>query len=108
MADVLVQGDTGPLISGVIHEKDDPDSPIDLSNASVKFQMRRVRDQNLMVNALATLSGSVNPASGEVSYMLEPNDTAIPGDYQYQWQVTFPDGRKQTTYEPKLLTIRKR
>lgn len=105
MADILVQGDTGPLISGVIHEKDSPAKITNLAGASVKFQMRRIRDTNLMVDGDADISV---PASGEVSYSLEANDTAYPGDYQYQWQVTFPDGKKQTTYQAKELTIRKR
>ena len=105
MADILVQGDTGPLISGVIHEKDSPANITNLAGSTVKFQMRRKRDEELMVNGDATIDV---PASGEVSYDLEANDTAYPGDYQYQWQVTFPDGKKQTTYEAKELTIRKR
>jgi len=105
MADILVQGDTGPLISGQIHEKDNTGNVTNLTGATVKFQMRRIRDSNLMVDGDADISV---PASGEVSYTLEANDTAYPGDYQYQWQVTFPDGKKQTTYEPKELTIRKR
>lgn len=105
MADILVQGDTGPLISGYIHEKDDANSRTDLTGATVKFQMRRVRDQEMMVDNDATVDVA---ASGTVYYDLEPNDTAYPGDYQYQWQVTFPDGKKQTTYEAKELTIRKR
>ena len=105
MADILVQGDTGPLLKGVIHEKDAPTKVTNLTGASVKFQMRRIRDTNLMVDGVADI---IDPASGEVSYDLEANDTAYPGDYQYQWQVTFPDGKKQTTYEPKELTIRKR
>jgi hypothetical protein len=58
-----------------------------------------------MVDALADI---VDPASGMVSYALQANDTAIPGDYLYQWQITYPDGRKQTTYEPKQLTVRRR
>jgi hypothetical protein len=105
MADVLVQGDTGPLISGYIHEQGQPNNRTDLTNATVKFQMRRVRDLELMVDNDATIDVA---ASGTVYYNLEVNDTAYPGDYQYQWQVTFPDGKKQTTYEAKELTIRPR
>lgn len=106
MADILTSGDTGPLISGVLHDKDDTTRLVDLSGeATVKFQMRRARDKRLMVDGDAEIT---SPHSGGVSYTLEANDTAIPGDYVYQWQVTFPDGKKQTTYEPKPLTIRRR
>ena len=105
MADILVQGDTGPLISGYIHEKGQPNNRTDLTGATVRFQMRRTRDEDLMVDNPATIDVA---ASGTVYYDLEVNDTAYPGDYQYQWQVTFPDGKKQTTYEVKELTIRPR
>ena len=105
MADVLVAGDTGPAITGTIHKRGDTTDVEDLSGASVKFQMRRARDRKLMVDADADI---VTAASGTVSYTLEANDTAIAGDYQYQWQVTYPDGKKQTTYDPKELTIRRR
>jgi predicted secreted Zn-dependent protease len=105
MADVLVQGDTGPAITGTIHKRGDTADLEDLTNASVNFQMRRARDRKMMVDAVATI---VDPASGTVSYTLEENDTAIPGDYVYQWQVTYVDGKKQTTFEAKELTIRRR
>jgi hypothetical protein len=105
MADVLVAGDTGPAITGTIHKRGDVEDVEDLTNATVKFQMRRARDRKLMVDADADI---VTAASGTVSYLLEANDTAIPGDYIYQWQVTYPDGKKQTTYDPKELTIRRR
>ena len=105
MADILTSGDTGPAITGVLHDKDDTTQLVDLSGTTtVKFQMRRARDKRLMVDGDAVITS----ISGGVSYTLEANDTAIPGDYVYQWQVTFPDGKKQTTYEPKPLTIRRR
>lgn len=103
--DILVSGDTGPAITGYIHERGSPNIRQNLTNATVKFQMRRERDRELMIDGAAVI---VDPASGVVSYTLEPNDTAIPGEYVYQWQVTFPDGKKQTTYAVQGLTIRRR
>jgi hypothetical protein len=105
MADILVQGDTGPLITGVIHKKDIPAQVTNLAGATVKFQMRNARHIDLHVDAAADI---ITEASGTVSYSLEANDTAIPGDYVYQWQVLFPDSTTQTTYEAKELTIRPR
>lgn len=105
MPDTLVQGDTGPVITGTIHKKGDVNDPEVLTGATVNFQMRRARDRKLMVDSAATI---VDPASGTVSYTLEENDTAIAGDYVYQWQVTYVDGKKQTTFETKELTIRRR
>lgn len=105
MADILVAGDTGPAITGTIHKRGDVSSLENLTGATVKFQMRRERDRKLMVDADASI---VSPASGTVSYTLEENDTAITGDYVYQWVVTFTDGKQQTTFEAKELTIRRR
>ena len=105
MADVLVAGDTGPVITGTIHKKGSLADREDLTGSTVTFQMRRARDRKLMVDSAATI---ITPASGTVSYTLEENDTAIPGDYLYEWQVTFVDGKKQTTFEAKELTIRRR
>lgn len=105
MTDVLVVGDTGPAITGTIHKRGDTSDVENLVGSSVKFQMRRARDRKLMVDADADI---INPASGSVSYSLEVNDTAIAGEYVYQWQVTYPDSKVQTTYETKELTIRRR
>jgi hypothetical protein len=105
MADTLVVGDTGPLITAVIHDADDENSVVDLTGAAVRFQMRRASDRRLMVDRAAAIDTA---ASGEVSYNLQPNDTAIPGDYVLEWQVTYPSGRKQTTATLHELTIRRR
>lgn len=105
MPDVLVVGDTGPIITGVIHKSDNTDDREDLTGASVHFQMRRASDRRLMVDRAAAIDTA---ASGEVHYSLEANDTAIPGEYVLEWQVTYPSGRKQTTATLHELTIRRR
>jgi hypothetical protein len=105
MADILVAGDTGPAITGTIHKRGDTSDIEILTGATVKFQMRRARDRKLMVDTAATV---IDAASGTVSYALDVNDTAIAGDYVYQWEVTYTDGKIQTTFETKELTIRRR
>lgn len=105
MPDVLVVGDTGPIITGVIHKADNTSDREDLSGAQVFFQMRRAADRRLMVNKAAAIDVA---ASGEVHYALAANDTAIPGEYVLEWQVTYPSGRKQTTATLHELTIRRR
>jgi Rib/alpha/Esp surface antigen-like repeat protein len=106
MPDVLVVGDTGPIITGYIYSAGDKTRRADLSgDTSVKFQMRRLADRRLMVDADADI---VTAISGEVSYTLGATDTAVPGDYGIEWQVTYPDGKKQTTATLHEVTIRRR
>jgi len=105
MPDVLVVGDTGPIITGVIHKADDISDLEDLTAAEVRFQMRRASDRRLMIDRVAAIDVA---ASGEVHYSLQANDTAIPGEYVIEWQVTYPSGRKQTTATLHELTIRRR
>lgn len=105
MTDTLVVGDHGQLITGVIYQDDDTSAVDDLTAAGVKFQMRRASDRRLMVDRDADIDTA---ASGEVSYALQANDTAIPGDYVIEWQVTYPSGRKQTTANLHEVTIRRR
>lgn len=104
MTDVLVAGDTAPVIEGTIFQKGTTTRQ-NLSGCTVRFQMRRVNDRRLTVDEVADI---VTAASGEVRYVLGANDTAIPGDYGIQWQVVYPDGKKQTTATLIPVTIRRR
>jgi Rib/alpha/Esp surface antigen-like repeat protein len=105
VTDILVVGDTGPVITGTIHAAGDTADLEDLTNCSVRFQMRRLTDRRLMVDEPADI---VTAISGDVRYVMGPNDTAVPGDYGVQWQVTYPDGKKQTTATMHEVTIRRR
>lgn len=89
----FVQGDTAPAITATI-QHDADDSAVNLAGCSVKFQMRKHDDRRFTVNALATV---VSAPTGAVSYAWGPNDLAVPGDYDVQWEVTFADLRIQTT-----------
>lgn len=105
MADVLVSGDTAPTIYATLHDEDDATQLTDLTGATVHFQMRRLNDRRLMIHAPADI---VTAASGEVMYELGSNDLAIPGDYVIEWQVVFPDGKKQTTANLHAVEVRRR
>ena len=67
--------------------------------------MRRSSDRRLMINREAVIDV---PASGQVHYALQTNDTAIAGDYVAEWQVTYPSGRIQTTATLHPITVRRR
>jgi len=95
-------GDTGPDITAVIHAEDDVNAPVDLTGASVRFQMRLPQGNKYKVNAAAVIDDAV---SGQVSYAWGANDLSQPGEYQAQFEVTYPGGKVQTTYPPVPLTV---
>jgi hypothetical protein len=66
----------------------------DLTTAtSVKFIMKTIAGGTIKVNTTATI---VTPASGVVRYDWLAIDTATPGSYQAEWEVTWTGGKKQT------------
>lgn len=104
---ILVQGDTRPVIKANLYERDsDPRQYVDLSgNTTVKFQMRKADDRRYTVNAEATITST---ASGGVEYQLGANDLqSATGEFLIQWEVTFPDGKIQTTSVPNPITVRR-
>lgn len=98
----FVQGDTAPAITATISH-DSTGSPVDLAGSAVRFQMRKANDRRFTVNEVATL---VDAPTGQVEYVWGPNDLAVPGDYQVQWEVTYPDARIQTT-STSTITVRR-
>ena len=90
---VLIQGDTRPVINATLHLQGVV-TPINLTQCSVKFQMRRADDKLYTVNSACSI---VNAVAGTVSYTLGPNDLNTPGDYVVQFEVTYPDNKVQTT-----------
>jgi hypothetical protein len=104
MSLTFVQGDTAPDITAVIHEEDVPTQLVDLTGASVRFQMRRSDDKRYQVNSVATVTDA---PGGVASYQWGPNDLAVPGTYIVQWEVTYPGGRVQTTSPEVEITVRR-
>lgn len=104
MSLTFVQGDTAPDITAIIHQEDDSSSVIDLTDCTVKFQMRKSDDKRHTVNAAATITSAVD---GAVSYSWGPNDLATPGTYIVQWEVTYLGGRVQTTSPEVEITVRR-
>jgi len=102
MSLTFVQGDTGPAILGQIVTVADQ-TPINLSGATVRFQMRKQDDKRFTVNSVASITTA---AEGRVSYSWAANDLATPGEYQVQWEVTFPDTTIITT-EIGTITVRR-
>jgi len=104
MADItLVSGDTAPDLTATLTFKDTGD-PVDLTDCDVRFQMRKPDDRRYTVNAVADL---VDENAGTVSYSWGPNDLSVPGLYQAQWTITYPDGKIETTDPPHSIEVRR-
>ena len=101
---VWVQGDRDPDITATIRDQADPMAPVNLTGGTVRFQMRKHDDRRYTVNAPATV---VDAPLGKVSYAWGPNDLGVPGDYDVQWEVTWPDSKPQTTATPVVITVRR-
>jgi len=101
----LTQGDTAPDIQYKLHEAGNPNAPLDLTGATVAFQMRKPDDRRYTVNAQATVDA--DPTTGLVTYEWGPNDLAVPGEYQGQFEVTYQDGKIQTTKTPFTIEVRR-
>lgn len=67
-------------------------APIDLTTATgVKFGMRNRATGVIKVDAVATI---VSPAAGTVKYQWAGSDTDTVGEYDNEWQITWPAGKQ--------------
>jgi hypothetical protein len=101
MADLtFVQSDTAPSISGTL--TDSAGTAIDLTGASVRFQMRLSTEYRYLVDAVATI---VAPTLGTVRYDWVAGDLVTAGNYLARWQITFPDTTVQHTEPENTITV---
>lgn len=69
-------------------------APLNLTTATgVKFIMKTKTGNTIKVNGVATI---VTAASGVVRYDWLAVDTATPGEYVAEWEITWTGGKKQT------------
>lgn len=99
----FVQGDTGPNLIGTLTYPDTGD-PVDLTNSDVVFQMRKGDDKRYTVNSVATITDAPN---GTVRYDWGANDLATVGIYKAQFEITFDDGKIQTSDPPVEIEVRR-
>ncbi len=91
----IKQGDLEPPVTATLMQAVGTAAAtvIDLTVATgVKFAMR-ARDGTLKVNAAGTI---VSAAAGTVKYVWTGTDTDTPGNYDCEWQITWPTARPQT------------
>lgn len=85
------QGDTAPLL--IVGLEHDSDTAIDLTGATVEFHMRNRDTGVVKVDAAANVE-SVEDV--EVRYDWAVGDTDTPGWYEFEFEVTYADGRQET------------
>jgi len=103
MSITLVQGDTAPILRGTITD-DDTGTPLDLTDCSVYFQMRKKDDLRYTINAACTIT---NADLGQVAYSIAANDLNTPGEYQGQFEVHYLDTTEQTTHNLVTINVRR-
>ncbi len=81
-------GDTGPAIQATL--KDAAGAVVDLTGASVHFRMAPIVTSAAAIDAAATTVGS--PTLGVVAFAWRTGDTAVAGDYDARWRVTYANG----------------
>lgn len=84
--------DTLPVIEANLGYDDDTVPPLGTAQ-HVTFIMRKTKSGTAQLVAAAEV---VDAATGHVRYAWEPGDTAVPGEYDAEWEVVFADGGKQT------------
>lgn len=101
----FVQWNTGPDIAAQLHKADDPATVVSLVGCTVRFQMRKPDDRRFTVDAPADITSE---SLGLVSYSWGARDLATDGEYDAQWEVTFPDGKVQTQAVANRILVRRK
>ena len=87
----IKQNDTSPSMLATLQDANG--NAIDLTSASVRFHMRAVGGNQVVVDEAATL---VTAASGIVRYDWSAADTDTIGSYQAEFEVTYADASIET------------
>jgi len=89
------QNDTAPALSGVLVDADG--AAVDISGATLRFTMTAIDGATPKVDgALATNGQDGGGAQGAWSYTWQAGDTATPGYFRAEVEVTYDDGSVET------------
>lgn len=111
MSDFSIRaGDRLPIIAATITDgrpaPGHPNGlPVNLAGATVAFVMRSIDAATPILEAPAIVT---DPAGGKVAYAWAAGDTATPGGYFAEWQITFSDGRRLTVPNGSAIDIEAR
>ena len=88
----IKQNDTRPELD--VFLRDDKDRTINVTGATVKFNMRNASDNTVKVN-LGSVT-TVSRTAGRVKYSFSSADTDTSGNFDGEFQVTFVGGQVET------------
>jgi hypothetical protein len=86
MSFFLKQNDTSPAIRAMLVDGDG--AVVDLTGCTARFHMKSIGDLTAKVDALASI---VDPAKGIVQYNWSALDTDASGQFEGEFEITFPD-----------------
>lgn len=88
----IKQNDTRPELD--VFLRDDKDRSINVTGATVKFNMRNASDNTVKVDTGSVTT--VSSTSGRVKYSFSAADTDTSGNFDGEFQVTFVGGQVET------------
>ena len=98
MAILMKAGDTAPVVHATLLDADG--EAVDLDGSTVRFIMSSQATPHVVVvdtaATLAQVGDGLDGTKGTVEYAWAPGDTADPGAYVCEFEVTFADGAVQT------------
>jgi hypothetical protein len=101
MAEFLIKrNDTGPVLE--VQLLDAKKAPVPLAGATVVFNMRGEDGTVLVSRAPATV---VNATTGVVRFAWRVGDTAVAGEHQGEFEVTFSGGIVETFPKAKTASV---
>jgi len=98
----IKQNDTGPAIQGTL--KDADGNVVDVTGASVVFNMRSADDGTVKVNR--GVGSVVDGAAGTVKYEWAAADTDTVGTYEAEFEVTYSDGTIETFPNTRYIKVK--
>ena len=88
----IKQNDTRPELD--VFLRDDKDRPINITGATVKFNMRASSDNSVKIDNGSVTTGSSTAGRGKYSFTTSYTDTA--GNFDGEFEVTFVGGHVET------------
>jgi hypothetical protein len=98
---IFTQGDTAPSVFGALTNADG--TPFDLTDATVRFQMREAIDRRFSVDSAAVIVD--DPTAGNVRYDWAEGDLATAGDFVSHWRILFTDTSIEHTIPANTITV---